>query len=126
MKEVIVINMNVLLENQLTDQIKEQFILLELDTFDQDGLREPVKAYAVISNENVPVQEFAQLNNMVTLHNTMMLEYHKKNLSFCEQALEHLKGKWSGELDSFYDVFENRVNQYKKVDNWSSIIKVEA
>lgn len=99
--------------------------ILELDTFMQPGLDEPVTAFAVIEVHDIPLQELPQLENMTTLHNTMWVEYRARRFSFCEQAMEHLRGKWKGTLDSFYDEFGKRIQQLKTSEldeNWSGVI----
>lgn len=107
------------------DKLKDRMTILELDTFMQDGLAEPITAYAVIEVEDIPLQELPQLENMTILHNTMWVEYRAQRFNFCEQAMEHLRGKWKGTLDSFYEEFGHRINDLKKSklpENWSGII----
>jgi hypothetical protein len=55
----------------------------------------------------------------------MMLEYRQRNWNYCEQALEHLLGKWCGELDSFYQELSTRIAQLKETklsDDWTGIV----
>lgn len=107
------------------DKLRDRMTILELDTFMQEGLDEPVTAYAVIEMEDIPLQELPQLENMTILHNTMWVEYRAQRFGFCEQAMEHLRGKWKGTLDSFYDELSHRINNLKKSElpeNWSGII----
>jgi hypothetical protein len=107
------------------DRLKERMTVLELDTFMQPGLDEPVTAYAVIEVQDIPLQELPQLENMTTLHNTMWVEYNARRFDFCEQAMEHLRGKWKGTLDSFYEEFGARIKQLKASqldENWSGVI----
>jgi hypothetical protein len=107
------------------EKLKERMTLLELDTFMQEGLLEPVTAYAVIEIQDITLQELPQLENMTLLHNTMWTEYRAKRFGFCEQAMEHLRGKWKGTLDSFYDEFGARIQQLKNdtlSEDWTGII----
>lgn len=107
------------------DKLRERLTVLELDTFMQPGLDEPVTVYAVIEMEDIPIQEISQLLNMVQLHNTMWVEYRAKRFGFCEQAMEHLRGKWKGTLDSFYDEFSKRIEHLKTTqldENWDGVI----
>ena len=117
--------MKVIFDKNSIDEVGSRLTLLELDTFFQPGLKEPVTAYAVLDNESVPIQEFPTLENMVELHNTMMLEYRNQNWAYVEQAIEHLHGKWSKNLDSFYDEMSSRIAKLKKTnlpDVWTGII----
>ena len=44
----------------------------------------------------------------------LMVQYGMQNWSFCINALQHLKGKWGGEMDSFYADLQLRVEQYQQ------------
>lgn len=117
--------MLVVFGKEKADRLRDRMTILELDTFMQDGLQEPVTAYAVIEVEDIPLQELPQLENMTLLHNTMWVEYRARRFGFCEQAMEHLRGKWKGSLDSFYDEFGSRIQKLKQSEldeNWSGII----
>lgn len=117
--------MLVVFGKETAERLKDRMTVLELDTFMQDGLNEPVTAYAVIEVEDIPLQELPQLENMTLLHNTMWTEYKARRFSFCEQAMEHLRGKWKGTLDSFYEEFGTRINNLKQSqldENWSGVI----
>ncbi len=107
------------------DKLKDRMTILELDTFMQDGLQEPVTAYAVLQFEDIPLDEIPQIENMANLHNTMWEEYRARRFNFCEQAMEHLRGKWKGSLDSFYDEFSSRIKNLQESQlpkNWSGVI----
>ena len=117
--------MLVVFGKEKADKLKDRMTVLELDTFMQPGLPEPVTAYAVIAMEDIPIQEIAQLENMTKLHNTMWTEYNARRFGFCEQAMEHLRGKWKGTLDSFYDEFGKRIEKLKLSqldENWTGVI----
>lgn len=118
--------MQVVFGKETAEELKSNFTVLELDTFMQEGLSEPVTAYAVIAFDDIPLNELTHLENMVTLHNTMWTEYRAGRFNFCEQAMEHLKGKWKGVLDSFYEDFNKRITQLKESklpDTWNGIIQ---
>ncbi len=120
--------MLVVFGTEVAEKLKDRLTILELDTFMQTGLSEPVTAYAVIEFSDIPMHEITQLENMTKLHNTMWIEYKAKRFNFCEQAIEHLRGKWKGTLDSFYDEFSNRIKDLKTSnldENWDGIIYKE-
>jgi hypothetical protein len=107
--------------------IGERITLLELDTFFQPGLKEPVTAYAVVEATDIPMNEIAVMQNHVELHNTMMKEYRKKNWSYVEQAVEHLIGKWNGRVDSFYEILSKRIIKLKDSelsDDWDGVVDI--
>lgn len=103
----------------------KRLTVLELDTFFQVGLEEPITAYAVMDTSNVGIHQFATLKSFTELHNQMLIEYRKQNFKYCEDALEHLTGKWGGDLDSFYEEFGKRIQTLKKEKlgkDWTGIV----
>ena len=117
--------MLVVFGKETAEKLRDRMTVLELDTFMQDGLTDPVTAYAVIEVEDIPLQELPQLENMTLLHNTMWTESRARRFNFCEHAMEHLRGKWKGTLDSFYEEFGTRINNLKESqldENWSGVI----
>ena len=104
--------------------IEDKYTVLELDTF-QIGADGPINtAYCVI--ELIPLAEMTSTASLLDLHQNLMANYKKRDWNYCEQAIEHLKGKWGGELDTFYTELENRIAKLKTLeltDEWSPIIQ---
>lgn len=123
--------MLVVFKKENADVLKDKMTVLELDTFMQDGLPEPITAYAILEVNDIPLEDIPLLDNLTRLHNDMWPEYKSKNFSFCEQAMEHLRGKWKGTLDSFYDSFSARIQVLKEKietlpENWDGVIYTNA
>jgi hypothetical protein len=115
--------MNIIFGTEQATQL--QGTVIELDTVFQDGLTEPITLYATLSVEDVPLSDMAVLPNLLNLHEKLMEEYRKKNWDFCTQAIEHLRGKWGGSLDSFYDNLQERVQQFSLLpppENWDGVL----
>lgn len=108
-------------------ELGEKYTVLELDTFRFQNQPTPVTSYCILDTSSVTLTDLPGLYQFVDLHNNMMKNYRLKNWKYCEDALEHLVGKWRGEMDSFYDIFSQRVQLYKQQDpgsTWDgSIIK---
>ena len=113
--------MNIIFKENITD-LYQKYTVLELDTFKfPDGTLHT--ACCVV--ENIPVLELPQTENLKELHANLIENYGQKNWNFCEQAIEHLMGKWGNELDSFYLEFQNRINLFKNAnldDSWTPVI----
>jgi hypothetical protein len=102
----------------------EKYIVLELDTMMIEDGHEPVTAYCVL--ENLPITEMFTIKESRTLHEKLLENYRKKNWNFCQQAIEHLHGKWNRELDSFYDNILERIKVLESSDldgSWDGIIR---
>ena len=117
--------MKVIFGKDSAELADERLTVLELDTFFQVGLEEPITAYAVMDTSNVGIHQFPTLQSFRDLHNQMLDEYRKQNFKYCEDALEHLTGKWGGELDSFYEEFGKRIQTLKDqqlAKDWTGIV----
>lgn len=106
--------MNIVLGEVQGRTLAERHVVLPLDMFKIQGQPELVKSYCVI--ESLSLEELAQIDYWVDLHVKLIENYGKQNWNFCLQALEHLMGRWNGEIDSFYQNLLDRVQQYQISD----------
>ena len=115
--------MNIILGRENIEQAQEKYTVLELDTLIINGAADPVTAYCLI--EQVPIDQIAGMDQFRDLHNNLMANYRKRNWKYCEDAIEHLMGKWGGELDSFYTEMSQRISQLRQQvldGDWHGII----
>jgi len=115
--------MNIMFEDSITDEIRTRYILLPLDTFRLAAAKNTSTAYCLI--ENTPIQEMFSVDQYLDLHQNLVKNYYLRNWNYCEQAIEHLLGRWNGELDSFYKEINSRVQHFKEQDpgpDWTGII----
>ena len=91
--------------------IPEKYIVLNLDIFYVAQREQYLPSYCVI--ESMPLAEMFTADKWRDTHNEMMLEYRKRNWDFVEQAIEQLRGRWNGEVDSFYDEILRRVGEFR-------------
>jgi hypothetical protein len=99
--------MQIVLGKHVADRLRENYTVLELETFSVKN--ETVTAYCVV--DQVPVLELATLENFKELHQQFIDNYNKGDFNFCRSAAEHLKGKFNGDLDSFYDILIARIDK---------------
>jgi len=107
-------------------ELKEKYIILELDTIQYAENAEPVTAYCVIGGENVTLEEVFTLKEHANMHKALMKNYRNQNWNFCEEAIDSLRGKFKGEMDSFYDILEVRIRKYKNSNinsDWNGVLK---
>ena len=103
-------------------EIREKYTVLDLDTF---SLSDGSIHTACCLVENIPITELDKVENLKILHAALIENYAKKNWNSCEQALEHLMGKWGGEVDSFYADLQTRITHLKTQDlddSWTPVI----
>jgi len=97
--------MNIVWDKNVKEKLEKNYTILELETFERNG--KEITAYCVV--DKVSVTELPSLEASRQLHNTFIEEYKKENYKFCIEAVEHLRGKFNGELDSFYDSIVDRL-----------------
>ena len=99
--------MHIVMGHEIAEELRKRFTVLELETFTEDS--KEVTAFCVIPAEKIPLGEMTLLNQWTELHANLIKEYYKQNNQFCIDAIEHLMGKFSGELDSFYKEILSRI-----------------
>lgn len=116
--------MNIIFGDEQAQTLSKKYTVLELDTF-QLGPQGPlVKAYCTV--ETVPLEELAILDNIKQQHRDLLINYSLKNWPDCLKGIAELKGCWRGELDTFYQDLENRIQGFmigEPPADWSPIIQ---
>lgn len=113
--------MNIIFGREQAEAMKEKYTILELDTF-KIG-EQIVTAFCAV--DSMPIMEMPNIESMKSLHENLLIEFRKKNWNYCEQALEHLVGRWNHELDTFYDSIRQRVADYTENDpgeEWDGVV----
>jgi hypothetical protein len=113
--------MNIIFKEN-SEAIGKKYVVLDLDTFSiPDGSTHTVCCVV----ENIPITELSETENLKALHAELMQSYGQRNWNQCEQAIEQLVGKWGGEVDSFYQDLQTRINRLKTLnltEDWTPVI----
>ena len=114
--------MNMIIGKDEADSLTEKYTVLPLETmkFRSNPELPATTAYCVI--EKIPVEEMTKIEEQKQLHIKFYENYQKGDFNFCTQALEHLKGKWGGEIDSYYHIMEDRISKYKDAEDFDPIL----
>ena len=80
--------MNIIFDTENIDQIKNNNILLELDTFYFAKLHKTSTAYCVV--DNIRLTEFDKIEQHQRLHADMISAYKNKDFKLCQDLQEHL------------------------------------
>ena len=100
--------MNIVLGKENIKSVGEKYIVLELDTLLYPKSDEPVTAYCIVDSV-IDVAGAQGMAEWMNLHEKLISNYKKGNFEFCTTALEHLPGKFNGELDTFYSDLRTRL-----------------
>ena len=114
--------MNIIIGKDEADRLSEKYTILPLESMKFKNAPDlPITtAYCLI--ENIPTNEMNKVEEHKALHIKFYENYQKGNFNFCTQALEHLKGKWGGEIDSYYVIMEERISKYKDTKDFDPIL----
>jgi len=108
------------------ETLKTQYSIVPLDRVRYSDQGEVIQSWCLLSGDNTSTMEEApHLPRLIELHENMMQNYYRREWKFCEDAAENLKGRFGGELDSFYQHFLNRVRNYIDNEpdaNWDGVI----
>lgn len=99
--------MNIIFGKENAERLRENHTVLDLETVTKDGIT--LDLFCLIPGEKISIDEIPDLNKNIKLHNDFLNGYHTKQYDYCLQCIEHLRGKFGGEVDTFYDEIENRI-----------------
>jgi hypothetical protein len=98
----------------------DRYTFLELDTVMQPGLKEPVTLYAVV--DELPLEEIVDLEALKVMHQTLIANYKTGKWDQIESNVEPLRGKFKGELDSFYqNIIDFAAESAKLNKQWDGV-----
>lgn len=116
--------MNILLGEDAAKNVEEKYIVLELDRIKFPGIPDPVTAYCLV--ERVNLTDLVGGTDWCELHANLIKNFRLRNWKYCQDAIEHLRGHWNGEVDTFYDSLGKRVQSYIDVEpgpDWDGCIE---
>ena len=99
--------MQIIFSREVAEELKDKFTILELETFDVDG--KMLETFCVVPADKISLAEYVTLGRSIDLHAQLVEAIKQKDYSFCKEAIPELVGKFGGELDSFYEIINERV-----------------
>jgi hypothetical protein len=115
--------MNILLEPQITPEMRQRYLLLELDSFRVAPQGDPIASYCLL--DRLDLSEMLVMQQYLDLHSNLMPNYRQRNWNLVNQAIDDLRGRWNCQLDSFYDTMAQRVKELQNDDppqDWDGVI----
>lgn len=96
-------------------ELRERFLVLDLETVEMDGKQ--LEVFCLIPGDKVPINELPMIENYIKLHNDFLHGYRTQQYEYCRQCIDHLRGKFGGEVDSFYEEILNRISAAQSVSS---------
>jgi hypothetical protein len=103
--------MHIILGEENARKLTNKYTLLELDLIRVEPDADVLQAYCVL--EDIPAEDVLRLDEYSRLHQKLVENFRKRNWQYCENVIEHLKGRWGGSVDTFYSEITDRVAKYK-------------
>ena len=107
--------MEIIFGRENAEMLRERYTVLDLETVtDQEG--NSMEVFCLIPADKISIADLPTLDNWVKLHDDFLKGYHSQQYDYCRQAIEHLMGKFGGEVDTFYDEILRRINETEAVN----------
>ena len=99
--------MQIIFGRENAEKLREKYTVLDLETVNKEGVE--LEVFCLIPGEKIGLTELPQLDQYIKLHNDFLNGYHTQQYDYCRQCIEHLMGKFGGEVDSFYEEILKRI-----------------
>jgi hypothetical protein len=100
--------MEIIFGRENAEMLREKYTVLDLETIEQDG--QSLEIFCLIPADKISIADLPTLAQWTKLHEDFLAGYHKKEYKYCKECIEHLRGKFGGELDTFYDEILRRID----------------
>jgi hypothetical protein len=101
--------MQIIFGKENAEELRTRYTVLDLEEIPVDG-HGILSAYCVIPSEKIGLDELPQLESWVKLHHDFINGYKTQQYDYCLQCIEHLMGRFGGEVDTFYEEIKRRID----------------
>jgi hypothetical protein len=105
--------MNIIFGRENAEKLREKYTVLDLEKLVVEG--KEVEVFCLIPAEKIALPDLPQLENWTKLHNDFLNGYNTQQWNYCRQCIEHLMGKFGGEVDSFYTIILERIDSAEAI-----------
>jgi hypothetical protein len=99
--------MQIIFGRENAEKLRQRYTILDLETVEKDG--KTLEVFCLIPGDKISIGDLPTLDQWVTLHHDFLKGYAKKEYNYCLQCIEHLTGKFGGEVDTFYEEIARRI-----------------
>ena len=104
--------MDIIFGRENAEKLREKYTVLDLEKLtvkNDNGQTVEMEVFCLISADKISIGDLPQLEQWTQLHNDFLNGYHTQQYNYCRQCIEHLMGKFGGEVDSFYTIILERI-----------------
>ena len=99
--------MDIIFGRDNATKLREKYTVLDLETLEVEG--KSMEVFCLIPADKISIGDLPQLESWVKLHHEFLQGYQDKQYNYCKQCIEHLTGKFVGEVDTFYEEIAKRI-----------------
>lgn len=101
--------MEIIFGRENAEKLRDKYTVLDLEKIAAgDGTE--FEVFCLIPAEKIALTDLPTLKHWVKLHDDFITGYKDKKFKYCKDAIEHLKGKFGGEVDTFYEEILRRID----------------
>ena len=100
--------MDIIVGRKNAEKLREKYTVLDLETVEKDGVS--LEVFCLIPADKIGLGDLSQLESWVKLHEDFLKGYHTQQYKYCRDCIGHLKGKFGGEVDTFYEEILRRID----------------
>lgn len=101
--------MNIIFGRDNAEKLREKYTVLDLETLIVEDNK--MEVFCLVPGDKIAIQDLPQLESWTKLHDDFLQAYKDGQYAFCKECIENLKGKFGGELDSFYEEILKRIEE---------------
>jgi hypothetical protein len=101
--------MQIIFGRENAEKLREKYTVLDLESVEMEPGKS-MEVFCLIPAEKIGLMDLPQLSNWTKLHNDFLHGLETKQYNFCRDCIEHLMGKFGGEVDTFYEEILKRID----------------
>lgn len=101
--------MEIIFGRENAEKLREKYTVLDLETVEQDGVS--LEVFCLIPADKISLGDLPTLEQYTKLHAEFLEGYKNKQYDYCRQCITYLMGKFSGEVDTFYEEILRRIDE---------------
>ncbi len=106
-------------------RLGDEYFTLELDCIAVKGKKEGVTIYTVFYNPSTP-EEWNNWTSARETHNLMLQRYREQKWSNAIELVSDLKGSFNGQMDNYYDLWLERIEEMRNANlpsDWDGVFR---
>ena len=100
--------MDIIFGRENAEKLREKYTVLDLEKLVVED--KELEVFCLIPADKIAIQDLPQLENWTKLHHDFLHGYNTQQWNYCRQCIEHLMGKFGGEVDTFYEEILKRID----------------